>query len=77
VELLALGVRVHELNDKLTLLVLKAASCKDDHMASTEQNWLVVTERLKVVRGVDGGPGIGEHGTMIHLLYHLDLITDL
>jgi len=46
-------------------------------MARTKQNWLIVTERLKVVRGVNGWPRIWKHSTMIHLFNDLDLITDL
>lgn len=76
-QLLALGVRVRELDDELATFVLEAARCDNNNMAGTEEYWLIVAEGLEVVGGMYGRPRIGEDGAMIDLFDHLYLIAYL
>lgn len=76
-QLLTLRVRLHELHDELTPLVLKTTRCHHNHMAGTKEYGLIVAEGLVIVRGMYGGPGIWKNGTMIDLFDNLYLISYL
>lgn len=76
-QFLTLRVRVHELDDELSTLVLKTTRCQHDDMTRTEEYRLIITESLVIVRGVYGRPWIGKYGTMIDLFDNLYLIAYL
>lgn len=76
-QLLTLRVRLHELDDKLTPLVLETTRCHHNHMAGTEEYGLIVAEGLVIVRGMYGRPWIRKNSAMIDLFDNLYLIAYL